>query len=51
MRRGLTERKVAVALPGGSLTIEWREDGQVVMTGPATEAFRGTFDLDDHRAA
>ncbi|MDB5725346.1 MAG: diaminopimelate epimerase [Novosphingobium sp.] len=51
MRRGLTERKVTVALPGGSLTIEWREDGQVVMTGPATEAFRGTFELDDYRAA
>jgi diaminopimelate epimerase len=51
MRRGLTERKVAVTLPGGSLTIEWREDGQVVMTGPAAEAFRGTFELGDYRPA
>jgi diaminopimelate epimerase len=51
MRRGLTERKVAVALPGGSLTIEWREDGQILMTGPAAEAFRGTFELDDYRPA
>jgi diaminopimelate epimerase len=51
MRRGLTDRRVTVALPGGSLTIEWRDDGQVVMTGPATEAFRGAFELDDYRAA
>lgn len=51
MRRGLTGRKAAVALPGGSLTIEWREDGQIVMTGPAAEAFRGTFELDDYRPA
>jgi diaminopimelate epimerase len=51
MRRGLTGRKVAVALPGGSLTIEWREDGQIVMTGPAAEAFRGTFELGDYRPA
>ena len=51
MRRGLTERKVAVTLPGGPLTIEWREDGQIVMTGPAAEAFRGTFELDAYRTA
>jgi diaminopimelate epimerase len=44
MRRGLTDRKVDVTLPGGRLSIEWREDGEVVMTGPATESFRGTFD-------
>jgi diaminopimelate epimerase len=51
MRRGLVERRVEVTLPGGPLGIEWREDGQIVMTGPATEAFRGTFELDDYRAA
>ncbi|MEO5586907.1 MAG: diaminopimelate epimerase [Novosphingobium sp.] len=51
MRRGLTERKVAVTLPGGPLTIEWRGDGQIVMTGPAAEAFRGTFELDAYRTA
>lgn len=51
MRRGLTERKVTVTLPGGPLAIEWREDNQIVMTGPATEAFRGEFELDDFRAA
>jgi diaminopimelate epimerase len=34
-RRGLTDRKAIVSLPGGDLVIEWREsDGHVLMTGP-----------------
>ncbi len=34
-RKGLTGRKAVVALPGGDLVIEWREDdGHVLMTGP-----------------
>lgn len=44
MRRGLTERKVTVSLQGGDLVIEWRESGDVTMTGPAVESFRGEFD-------
>lgn len=44
MRRGLVDRQVTVTLPGGPLSIAWREDGEVVMTGPATESFRGDFD-------
>ena len=48
MRRGLVERAVAVTLPGGTLHIAWREDGQIVMTGPATESFRGSFDPADY---
>ena len=44
MRRKLVDRRVTVALPGGSLLIEWRDDSQIVMTGPANESFRGTFD-------
>ncbi len=44
MQRGLIDRRVVVTLPGGRLTIEWRQDGQIVMTGPATESFRGSFD-------
>lgn len=51
MRRGLTERKVTVSLPGGDLLIEWTEAGRILMTGPATEAFRGTFDPADFGAA
>lgn len=44
MRRGLVDRSVGVTLPGGTLWIDWRDDGQIVMTGPAAESFRGSFD-------
>ena len=44
MRRGLVDRRVTVTLPGGPLVIEWRDDGEIVMTGPAAESFRGSFD-------
>jgi diaminopimelate epimerase len=38
-------RKVKITLPGGDLTIEWRErDDHVLMTGPAVFEFKGTFD-------
>lgn len=47
MKRGLVDRRVTVTLPGGPLVIEWRGDGEIVMTGPATEAFRGSFDPAD----
>ncbi len=41
---GLTDRKVLIHLPGGDLTIEWREsDNHVYMTGPATEVFSGEW--------
>lgn len=34
-RKGLTERKVRVVLPGGPLDIEWRaDDDHILMTGP-----------------
>lgn len=48
MRRGLVERKVEVALPGGALSIEWDEAGRIIMTGPATESYRGSFDWGDY---
>ncbi len=45
MRRGLTERRVLVAQPGGDLTIAWREeDGHVLMTGSVATSFIGTLD-------
>lgn len=44
MRRGLTDREVTVHLPGGPLTIAWGEDNRIMMTGPATESFRGSFE-------
>ena len=44
VRRGLTDRKVTVTLPGGDLAIEWREDdGHVLMTGPYALDFEGTL--------
>ena len=46
IRSELTDRKVTVILDGGELEIEWREeDGHVIMTGDATEVFRGEIDL------
>jgi len=42
-RRGLTGRRVEVVLDGGPLTIEWRDDGRVLMTGPAEISFTGTL--------
>jgi len=44
MRRGLVDRRVRVRLPGGALNIEWLDDNSILMTGPATESFRGSFD-------
>ncbi len=43
-RRGLTERRAAVELDGGTLDVAWREDGRIIMTGPAKLSFEGTFD-------
>lgn len=43
-RKGLTGRKATVSLPGGDLSIEWREsDGHVLMTGPTELEHEGTF--------
>jgi len=39
-----TERQVRVTLPGGELTIEWRADDHVLMTGPVEFEFTGKFD-------
>jgi diaminopimelate epimerase len=38
---GVLSRRARLHLPGGTLLVEWREDGHVYMTGPATEVFRG----------
>jgi diaminopimelate epimerase len=45
-RRGLADRRAVVDLDGGRLAIDWREDGHVIMTGPATLSFEGAFDAD-----
>ena len=43
-RRGLTGRKVRIDLDGGTLHIDWRDDG-VWMTGPTAHVFDGTWRL------
>jgi diaminopimelate epimerase len=39
-----TGRVVTVTVPGGDLSLAWREDDHVVMTGPAEWEFSGSFD-------
>ena len=40
---GLSDGRTLVSLPGGDLIIEWDGSGQVYLTGPATEVFRGEW--------
>lgn len=39
----MTGRKVLAHLPGGDLELEWAEDNNVYMAGPATEVFHGEW--------
>jgi diaminopimelate epimerase len=41
-RRGLTGRSVSIDLDGGTLAVDWRDDG-VWMTGPTMHVFTGTL--------
>ncbi len=44
--RGVADRRVAIELRGGELTIVWEsDDAHVMMTGPAAEVFRGHFPI------
>lgn len=43
-RRGLCGRQAEVVVDGGSLTIQWRDDGHVLMTGPVALSFSGELD-------
>ncbi|WP_136523840.1 diaminopimelate epimerase [Geomonas ferrireducens] len=42
---GLTEKKILNHLLGGDLEMEWSEDGNIYMTGPAVEVFSGEIEL------
>jgi diaminopimelate epimerase len=42
-RKGLTGRKVAVALPGGVLRIEWNSLNRILMTGPVEHEHTGVW--------
>jgi len=37
-----------VRLPGGELSIDWTDNNRIMMSGPATESFRGSFEWDDY---
>ena len=43
-RRGITGRAAELVLDGGTLAIEWLEDGHVLMTGPVAISFAGRLD-------
>ena len=40
-RRGLSGRKVEIAVEHGTLTVEWMRDGNVMMTGGISHAYKG----------
>lgn len=44
-RRGFTDRKVSIDLDGGTLQVDWRDDG-VWMTGPTQHVFDGELTAD-----
>jgi diaminopimelate epimerase len=49
-RRGLAGRAAELVLDGGVLHIAWRDDGHVIMTGPAVTAFHGSVDVSTYPA-
>ncbi|MDF3822075.1 diaminopimelate epimerase [Leptospira sp. 96542] len=42
---GRTGRSVQIDLRGGTLHVEWKESGSVIMTGPAREVFTGEIEI------
>lgn len=44
VRAGLTDRHARISLPGGDLTIEWRADNHVLMSGPVEFEREGRLD-------
>ncbi|MDQ1559747.1 MAG: diaminopimelate epimerase [Pyrinomonadaceae bacterium] len=40
---GLTDRRVRVEMEGGRLEVEWRDDGEVLLTGDAEVIYRGEW--------
>jgi diaminopimelate epimerase len=41
---GHTERRILNHLGGGDLEMEWAENGEIYMTGPAVQVFEGDYD-------
>lgn len=49
--QNLAARKADVVLDGGTLTIEWLDNGNVLMTGSVATSFSGTLDFLHFRAS
>jgi diaminopimelate epimerase len=43
-RKGFTDKRVMVTLPGGLLHIEWAADGRILMSGPVEEEHMGVLE-------
>jgi len=43
-RRGLTGRHVEVIMDGGGLTVDWRDNNHVTLSGPVARSFSGVLD-------
>ncbi len=43
MINGFTDRQINVSMAGGEVKIQWREDGEVVLTGTAEIVYRGEW--------
>jgi diaminopimelate epimerase len=41
--RGLFDRSIDLTVPGGVLHVEWDGEGDVTLSGPVAEVFRGTW--------
>jgi diaminopimelate epimerase len=37
------DRQVDIMLPGGTLTVSWDKEGEVLLTGPVEEVFTGEW--------
>ena len=44
-RTGRADRRAVVALPGGELEIDWRDDDRVLMTGDAVDVYEGRIEV------
>jgi len=45
--KGLSGRHATVKVKGGSLEVEWAEDGTVFLAGPARFVFKGEFSMEE----
>ncbi len=43
----LADNKAVIEQPGGKITIEWQDEGSVIMTGKVAISYRGEFDPQD----